>query len=124
MRSRWVLAVLALAAVPILACDDDDEMHGSSSDGAGDCEAADAPRFADIEMFATCTMCHASTLEGDARKGAILSVNFDTAEAAMMSAARGLERVDAGAMPPPSSGLSVTQSEIDELERWVLCGTP
>jgi uncharacterized membrane protein len=130
MRIPALLTVLVLAAMPTIACDDDDDGEAEADDeadaedDAGDCEAPDAPRYDDVQIFATCTMCHASTLVGDARNGALASVNFDTAEAAMMAAARGLERVNAGAMPPPASGLSVTRDEIDELERWVLCGTP
>ena len=125
MRRLGLFVAIALAGVPTLACDDDDDADDeAASEGEGDCDAPDAPRYEDVEIFATCTMCHASTLEGDARNGALASVNFDTAEAAMTSAARGLSRVEAGAMPPPSSGLEVTQAEVDELERWVLCGTP
>jgi uncharacterized membrane protein len=126
MRLTGLFVVLAFAAMPTIACegDDADADDEESSDGAGECDAPDAPRYEDVDIFATCTMCHASTLAGDERNGAISSVNFDTAEAAMMSAAQGLSRVSAGAMPPPSSGLEVTQAEVDELERWVLCGTP
>jgi uncharacterized membrane protein len=123
MRRLFTLLAV-VAATSSIACDGDEAADEESSDGAGDCDAPDAPRYADLEIFDTCTMCHASTLEGDARNGALLSVDFDTPAAAMMSAARGLERVEAGAMPPPSSGLEVTQAEIDALERWVVCGTP
>ncbi|HET6582929.1 MAG TPA: hypothetical protein VFG69_05775 [Nannocystaceae bacterium] len=119
---RILLVALALAgALP--ACDDDDggDMEGS---GGPDCDGDDVPGYADVDIFATCTMCHSSTLSGPDRNGALVTVNFDTYAAAMASAAKALDRVRAGAMPPPSSGLSVTEAQADELERWVLCDTP
>jgi uncharacterized membrane protein len=115
MRTLGLLVVLAL-----VACEGDDAEEDATDDG----ECADAPRYEDVEIFATCTMCHASTLVGADRNGALATVNFDTYDDATMSAARGLERVEAGAMPPPASGLSVTQVETDELERWLVCGMP
>lgn len=123
MRSmRTLLAVLALA---LPACDDgDDAADEESSAGGPDCDGDDAPGYADVDIFATCTMCHSSTLMGAARNGALVTVNFDTYAAAKASAAKALDRVGAGAMPPPGSGRTVTESEKDELERWVLCGTP
>ena len=69
-------------------------------------------------------MCHSSTLVGADRDGALPSVNFDTYAAAMASASRGLERVEAGAMPPAGSGLGVSDVEVDVLEQWIVCGTP
>ncbi len=119
MGARGFLVVLALAAD---ACEDDDggdDGHGDTSE-----ECADAPGYDDVEIFATCTMCHSSTLTGADRNGALATVNFDTYAAAMTSASRGLERVEAGAMPPPSSGLSVSAQESEQLEQWILCGTP
>ena len=118
MRPLRLLVVLVLAAV---ACEGDDAGQDASSD---DGECVDAPAYEDVEIFATCTMCHASTLVGADRNGALVTVNFDTYDAAMTSASRGLERVQAGAMPPPGSGLSVSQAQTEELERWIVCGTP
>jgi uncharacterized membrane protein len=124
MRIRRLLAALALIAAHAAACEDEDDEDAESSEGADHCDAPDAPGYADVAIFDTCTMCHASTLVGPDRNGALASVNFDTYEAAADAAAPGLERVQAGAMPPPGSGLTVTQAEVDELERWVHCGTP
>lgn len=117
MRTPALLVVLAFA---LAACEDAE----SDDDEDTSDECADAPGYADVEIFDTCTMCHASTLVGPARNGALETVNFDTYDAAMMSASRGLERVQAGAMPPPGSGLTVTADETDQLAQWVLCGAP
>jgi uncharacterized membrane protein len=125
MRTFVVLAALALVgALPGCDDDDDDATQEESSGGGPDCEGDDVPGYAEVDIFATCTMCHSSTLMGADRNGALDTVNFDTYAAAMASATKAIERVGAGAMPPPDSGLTVTDAEKDELERWVLCGTP
>ena len=122
---RTLLVALALVGVLPACADDGDEHEDDDGSGGGpDCEGDDVPGYADVDIFATCTMCHSSTLMGADRNGALVTVNFDTYAAAMTSAAKAVDRVSAGAMPPPSSGLTVTDAEADELERWVLCGTP
>lgn len=120
MRTPVLLVVLALA---VMGCEEAEESdEDAQEDTSGAC--AEAPRYDEVEIFSTCTMCHSSTLVGDERGGALPGVDFDTYAAAMASASRGLERVQAGAMPPPTSGVTVAQGEVDALEEWILCGTP
>ena len=71
---RTLLAVLALA---LPACDDGDDAADEESSGGGpDCDGDDVPGYADVDIFATCTMCHSSTLMGADRNGALVTVNF------------------------------------------------
>jgi uncharacterized membrane protein len=50
-------------------------------------------------LDSSCIGCHASTLQGAARNGAPLGVNFDSYAAAHQSASRANARIQAGTMP-------------------------
>ncbi|HKP61006.1 MAG TPA: hypothetical protein VJV78_29955 [Polyangiales bacterium] len=85
-----------------------------------DC-AGNIPTFTQVSAFAKCAHCHASTRVGAERNGAPASVNFDSAAAADASGDAAVNLVRAGAMPPPSSGLSLSQAEREQLYEWVMC---
>jgi len=102
---------------------DTDTGSDSDSDTTGvDCSAV--PSFSDIDWGA-CTHCHDSSLEGDARQFAPMTVNFDTYTDAADKADRAMSRVDAGTMPPASSdGPMLTQETADQIILWASCGAP
>lgn len=116
--SVWSLLTL-LSVLHMMGCsgDDDDDAMAEV-----DC-SSDVPTFAEVS-FAACTGCHASDLSGAARNSAPSSVNFDDYEAARASAARAVDAVQRGAMPPAGSGSTLSDAEKQELYRWGLCGTP
>lgn len=86
-----------------------------------DC-AATAPRFQDVTAFGKCVHCHASTKSGAERNGAPPGVNFETQAVAEANAQAALSMVRAGAMPPASSGWSLTDTEKTTLYAWAMCG--
>jgi len=85
-----------------------------------DC-AGDIPTFEQVGAFDKCANCHASTKLGADRQGAPPSVNFDSATAAGAYGEAAVSLVRAGVMPPPTSGLSLTQAEKEQVYEWVMC---
>lgn len=85
-----------------------------------DC-AGDIPTFAQVSAFAKCASCHASTKLGADRHAAPSTINFDSAAAADAYGDLAVDLVKAGIMPPPSSGVSLTQAEKEQLYEWVMC---
>jgi uncharacterized membrane protein len=85
-----------------------------------DCVGA-IPTFDQVTAFAKCASCHASTKLGADRHAAPASVNFDSAAAADAHGDQAVNLVKAGVMPPPSSGLSLSQAEKEQLYEWVMC---
>jgi hypothetical protein len=61
---------------------------------------------------------------GDARNGATEGVNFDDYDSAAAATERAVLYVFNGVMPPPRSGITVTESEKQQMYQWALCGTP
>lgn len=102
---------------------DSDTDSDSDSDTSGvDCSAA--PSYSDID-WSSCTHCHDSALEGDARQFAPMTVNFDTYTDAVMKADRAMSRVDMETMPPASSdGPMLSQETADQIILWASCGAP
>ena len=88
-----------------------------------DCSAEPAiPTYAEVELFATCSVCHASTATGSLRMGAPVGIDFDSHAAARASAEPAVEEVYAGNMPP--AGIAATEAQKHQLYVWGLCGTP
>ena len=94
---------------------------GASLTPANDDCAGDIPTFQQVSAFTKCAHCHASTKVGAERNGAPPSVNFDNAAAADTHGEEAVSLVRAGAMPPPSSGLSLSQAEKEQVYEWVMC---
>jgi hypothetical protein len=67
-----------------------------------------------------CLTCHSSTSEN--RNGAPATVNFDSYASAYPNAKLANNLVQAGAMPPLSSGLSVSKADHCLVDVWVLQG--
>jgi hypothetical protein len=101
-------------------------MAGMDGDGDGqnlpevDC-TGDVPAFADVAAFDKCTMCHSSELMGAERNGAPANANWDVEQVAVDRAEDMAMRVFMGLMPPPGSGITLTQAEEDQLYLWALC---
>lgn len=93
---------------------------GSTEPEPGDA-CVDSPAFAEVSAFSKCVSCHASTKAGPDRKAAPASVNFDTAAAADQAAEDAVGMVRSGAMPPRTSGLTLTDSEKQQLYAWASC---
>jgi len=123
-----LLPVLALGG--IVACSDDDDNDrvtpslNPSPRPEVDCQA-DVPTFGEVTAFQTvCTQCHSSTLTGEARNGAPGDHNWDVYASAFREAEDIVEEVAEGDMPPPSSGLTLTTEERQQIYTWALCGRP
>lgn len=69
-----------------------------------------------------CLGCHSSAAAN--RHGAPAAVNFDTYAAAAASAERANTLVQAGSMPPASTGRVVSGEDRCVLSAWVVQGTP
>ena len=79
------------------------------------------PTFAEVKAFAKCSNCHSTQLREAARHGAPASVDFDSESAAVDKAEEAAALVRAGAMPPPGSGVALSDSEKQDLLRWSEC---
>src|SRR5690606_22364497 len=99
---RASLLALLLSPLALAACGETGDDEGGGTDTAGnECAAAPAPKFSEMTaVWAKCTTCHASSLEGAARSAAPVGVDFDTHAAAKAKADAALTRVEAGTMPP------------------------
>ncbi|MGB8295113.1 MAG: hypothetical protein WCG85_06775 [Polyangia bacterium] len=69
-----------------------------------------------------CLTCHSTTSEN--RNGAPATVNFDSYAAALPYATLANNLVQAGAMPPLRSGLSVSKADHCLMDVWVQQGAP
>jgi uncharacterized membrane protein len=81
----------------------------------------DTPAFEDVAALEKCATCHSSKLSGNARRGAPNSVNFDTKSAAEAKAEDAASEVNGDDMPPKGSGVTLTESEKQDLYKWALC---
>lgn len=83
------------------------------------------PKFSEVAAFqSVCTNCHVSTKTGDARNGAPSDINFDQYASAFSHASQAAIEVNVDAMPPESSGLSLTSAQKTTLLNWAMCGAP
>jgi uncharacterized membrane protein len=111
--------LLAVASALSIACGGEDD----ESLPEVDCSQP-VPAYGAVTAFAKCGTCHASSLSGTDRRSAPDSVNFDSYGAASSAGDEAVEEVQKGDMPPPGSGVSLSEEEKQELYRWALCGTP
>jgi len=84
-------------------------------------DAAEVPRYSELNAVATCIGCHDSTLPVEARGGAPTPINFDTYAAASRASVIALSAMDRGAMPP---GAPVDDADILQWRTWSECGRP
>jgi hypothetical protein len=83
------------------------------------------PKFSEVAAFQNvCTNCHVSTKTGGARNGAPSDINFDQYASAFSHANQAAIEVNVDAMPPESSGLSLTSAQKTTLFNWAMCGAP
>jgi len=83
------------------------------------------PTFAEVQAFqVVCTTCHSSTKTGGARNGAPAEINFDQYASAKDHAEQAAIEVNVSAMPPESSGLTLTAVQKSTLFDWAMCGAP
>ncbi|HKP63911.1 MAG TPA: hypothetical protein VJV78_44560 [Polyangiales bacterium] len=80
-----------------------------------------APAFAQVTAFEKCSNCHSTQLSAAARHGAPIGVDFDSESAAVNKSEEAAALVRSGAMPPPGSGVSLSESEKQALLRWSEC---
>jgi hypothetical protein len=139
MRSMaWVLMLVGASSF-VLACGDDSSDDSDSASGDGghahdggeepdgpevDCDGEDVPAFADVAAFDECTDCHSSDLSGSERMGAPVGFDWDEYDTAKEHAEHIAHVVFEGDMPPPGSGITLTNAEEQELYLWALCGAP
>lgn len=133
MKSQRFLFVLcALLLVTAFACGDDGDGGGAGTsgtggdgdgDGDGD-ECEDVPTYDEVSAFDKCVMCHSSELSGGDRNTAPADHNFDTYEGATEFLDHVLEEAEEGNMPPPASGITITEAERAALVKWASCGAP
>jgi uncharacterized membrane protein len=117
-RRGWIVGVLWLSACGSGTADTPLPGDACASDGGP------APVYSQVDAFKACVNCHSSALSGSARHDAPAEINFDTYEAAKAHAEDAAQLVQNNAMPPANSKLTLTQTEKDDLYRWVQCGTP
>lgn len=115
-KAALVLGVTGMLCA--LGCGTDDADAGLPE---VDC-STQAVGYGEVAAFQKCVTCHSSNLQGAARKGAEGAVNFDTYEAAKPIAQEAAHKVQDGEMPPPASGVTLTDGEKEQLYRWALCG--
>jgi len=120
MRSLGLALAVGAALVAGGCGGDDDELELPQVD----CDSGEIPGYGEVEAFTACTVCHASNRTGGQRNGAPDEHNFDTYASAIHEPEEVAHEVYAGAMPPPDSGLTLSEDEKQQLYRWALCGTP
>jgi uncharacterized membrane protein len=91
-----------------------------------DCSSVQTvPKFSQVQAFqAVCTHCHSTQNTGASRNEAPAEINFDDYASAFAHARQASIEVNVSAMPPASSGLSLTAAQKTELYAWALCGAP
>lgn len=82
---------------------------------------ANAPSYEELAAFNMCVACHSSARIGADRHSAPTGVNFDTEASAVQSASLAVKMVMAGAMPPNSTGLRMSDVDKQELYAWAKC---
>jgi uncharacterized membrane protein len=91
-----------------------------------DCSAVQPiPKYSEVLAFRdVCTNCHSSSKTGDDRNGAPAEINFDQFASASSHAEQAAIEVNNDAMPPDTSGLSLTEVQKTTLYDWAMCGAP
>jgi hypothetical protein len=110
------------------------EVSGSGGDYGGDgsgassipaapadADCVDTPTYEEVAAFNTCVRCHDSTKAGVDRKSAPVNVNFNTEADADAHSLQAVSMVMKGAMPPPSTGLKLSDAEKQQLYTWAMC---
>jgi len=87
-----------------------------------DCATGAVPTYGQVTAFTKCAVCHDSAKSGAARVMAPADINYDTYAGADAHATKAASEVNEGAMPPASSGITLTEEEKQTLYRWALCG--
>ena len=135
MISRWTTAGLAAALLWSCAADPPSsapDMAGGNGAGqpavvqggaggaaAVSCDAA--PGYAEVSAFMKCSMCHSSARPAAERSGAPAAIDFDSEAAARANARAAQRMVSGGFMPPPGSGITLTNAEKQQLYTWAMC---
>jgi len=120
MTLRTLSLALLLSAPLLPACDSGDGDEGGEGPNV-DCGAVTPPKFAEVSAFAKCTSCHSSTLTGAARANAPVGINYDNYAEAKANAAKGMDEVFEGSMPP---GGGMSEAEKTQIYNWASCDTP
>ncbi|HEY6724704.1 MAG TPA: hypothetical protein VI197_11770 [Polyangiaceae bacterium] len=121
---RWVTCLLLAAALAACGSEDDNQDEDPKDLPEVDCSET-VPTFDEVSAFSdVCTNCHSTGLSGEDRNGAPSRINWDDYQSAQANAEDGAEEVFEGDMPPPGSGLTLSNAQKQELYLWALCGTP
>ena len=113
MRIRGSGLLLAVAAVGWVRCGPDDPPEPADCDTSWEYDAS-------ATLRTWCTPCHHSDLEGDARSGAPLSMNFDEYTDVLRAAPQIQSAIDAGLMPPV---YPMPEADAEALLAWLSCPT-
>lgn len=89
-----------------------------------DCKSSAVPGYANVAAFKKCTMCHSTALSSGARNQAPPELNFNTYEGASSVSNEIALQVSEGRMPPPASGIKLSEAEKQQLLQWADCGAP
>jgi uncharacterized membrane protein len=117
---RTWLVLITAGGLGFAGCASGDDDDAST---AVDCKT-DKTTYDDVALFDKCVMCHSSELMGAAaRHQAPANINFDMSDLASAIAKTAVPEVKAGQMPPPASGISVTEAEKQKFYAWVECGS-
>jgi uncharacterized membrane protein len=100
---------------------------GCSNAGSSDLKLPDIncsvspPSYEQVTVMTKCETCHSSSKTGVQRANAPADVNFDTQAAAEAHAEEAASEVNKGDMPPPSTGITLSDAEKQQLYQWALC---
>ena len=121
MKMNLILTLLALSCASGSSATEEEELPP-----VVDCSTAQpVPAFAQVQAFQTvCSNCHSSAKTGSARNGAPSEINFDQYSSAYAHAEQAAIEVNAGAMPPASAQLALTEVQKAALFGWAMCGAP
>lgn len=109
------LGFLALVSLMGFGCSNDPAPDNVDCSGT-------PPSFEQVTALSKCTSCHDSSKTGSARMAAPPDINFDTAAAAEAHANKAVSEVVKGDMPPRNSGVTLTDTEKQQLYEWAMCG--
>ncbi len=109
------LFFLIAFALFFAACDGDHDLPEV------DCDTAQIPSYADLNIIDTCVTCHSSQLTGTDRFNAPVGIDYDTYDDAVANAEHGVGEVFEGKMPPVGT---VPEADKEAFYAWGLCGTP
>jgi len=122
MTLRTLSLALLLSAPLLPACDSGDGDEGGEGPNV-DCNSVTPPKYSEITAWDKCVTCHSSTLTGAARANAPAAINYDTYDGAKANAAKAIDEVYEGAMPPAGSP-PLSDAEKTQIYNWASCDTP